>query len=205
MVTISQRLLFLFMLAALLVLSGCATRAPANTDNLCSIFDEHRAWHRHAQRAEKRWDIPVPVMMAIMNQESSFKAKARPPRNRVLWIFPGSRPSSSYGYAQALRGTWAEYRQDHGSFLSRRSRFKDSIDFIGWYSYRSVHRCNIRPNDAYNLYLAYHEGHGGYNRGTYRNKQSVKNVARRVAAQADRYERQYNQCRNRLERRWLIF
>jgi len=49
--------------------------------------------------------------MAIIRQESSFQADAQPPRSRILWIIPGPRPSSAYGYSQALDGTWDWYRQ----------------------------------------------------------------------------------------------
>ncbi|ADH85570.1 membrane protein [Desulfurivibrio alkaliphilus] len=205
MLATSRTLVFLLLLAATLVLGGCATRPPANSNNLCEIFEENRSWHRQARQAEKRWGIPVPVKMAFVHQESSFQARAKPPRKRFLRIFPGSRPSSAYGYSQALDGTWEEYRQDAGRRLARRNNFGDAIDFVGWYNARSVRCCNIRPNDAYRLYLAYHEGHGGYRRGTYRNKPELQRVARRVAAQANRYEQQYNQCRSRLERRWIFF
>ncbi|MDF1615082.1 hypothetical protein [Desulfurivibrio dismutans] len=203
--TISRTLALLFLLAASLLMGGCTTRAPASTDNLCNIFEDNRSWHRQARQAEKKWGIPIPVKMAFIHQESSFRARAKPPRRRILGIFPGSRPSSAYGYAQALDATWEEYRRDAGGRLARRNRFGDAIDFVGWYNARSVRSCNIRPNDAYRLYLAYHEGHGGYRRGTYRNKPEVQRVARRVAARAERYDRQYSQCRSRLERRWIFF
>ncbi len=205
MVTNSRVLLFLLVLLASLVLSGCASRAPLKTNDLCSIFEENRRWHRQAQQAEKRWGVPIPVNMAIMHQESSFRARAKPPRNQIFGFIPASRPSSAAGYSQALRGTWADYQRESGNSRARRSNFGDSIDFIAWYNDKSRQRCNIRPDDAYNLYLAYHEGHSGYNRGSYQSKQGVKNVARRVAAQADRYENQYSQCRSRLERRWFFF
>ncbi|MFH7325170.1 hypothetical protein [Desulfurivibrio sp. C05AmB] len=205
MVTNSRVLLLLLVMLAALLLAGCATRSPARTSDLCSIFEENRRWHKQAQRAEKRWDSPIPVMMAIMHQESRFQARAKPPRNRIFGVIPASRPSSSYGYSQALRGTWDEYRRESGNTLARRNRFGDAIDFIGWYNHKSQRRSNIRPNDAYSLYLAYHEGHGGFNRRTYQNKPEVRNVARRVATQAERYDRQYNQCRSRLERRWFFF
>ncbi|MDA0956081.1 MAG: hypothetical protein O2811_07475, partial [Proteobacteria bacterium] len=61
--------------AALLLaglLAGCATSPPARSDNICLIFSEKADWFDDAARAERRWDIPIPVLMAIMYQESSF-------------------------------------------------------------------------------------------------------------------------------------
>ena len=41
--------------------------------------------------------------------------------------------SSAYGYAQALEGTWDDYRKDTGRRGADRDDFADSSDFIGWY------------------------------------------------------------------------
>ena len=43
-------------------------------------------------------------------------------------------------------------------------------------------------HDAYNQYLAYHEGKAGYARGTYRAKSWLPEVARDVQAWAARYD-----------------
>jgi hypothetical protein len=205
MKTEGRALLLFSLMIGSLVLGGCATRAPAATNDLCRIFEENRRWYKQAQRAEKKWDVPIPVMMAIMNQESSFRARAKPPRRKVLGIIPGSRPTSAYGYAQAVSGTWDDYRRESGNFRAKRNRFGDAVDFIGWYNWKSRQRCKIGRSDTYNLYLAYHDGHGGFNRRTYQNKEWLQQVARRVATQADSYERQYNQCQERLGSRWFFF
>jgi len=190
--TLSLRLLPLVLL---LLLQACATTPPSNTGNLCSIFDQKRGWQRDAEKASQRWGTPVPVMMAIMNQESSFRHDARPPRKKFLGIFPGSRPSSAYGYSQALDGTWADYQRSTGKRFASRSNFADSIDFIGWYTNTTTRRLNIPPNDAYNQYLAYHEGHGGYARRTYTRKSWLLGVARRVDSTANSYTTQLQRCR----------
>lgn len=188
------------LLCCALMLGGCATAPPANVDNLCSIFREKDDWYREAARAQDNWDSPIPVMMAIMYQESRFQAKARPPRGRILWLFPGPRPSNAYGYSQALKSTWAEYKESAGRWRASRSNFGDAIDFIGWYNDRSRHRSGIAPQDAYRLYLAYHEGHGGYNRGSYREKRWLQSVAQRVSARAGRYRSQLASCEASLQR-----
>jgi hypothetical protein len=49
-------------------------------------------------------------------------------------------------------------------------------------------------HDAYNQYLAYHEGKAGYARGTYRRKSWLPAVARDVQTWATRYEAQLRTC-----------
>lgn len=190
-------------LCSLLLLSGCATARPGNPSNICDMFEERRSWYRAAVRAEKRWNVPPPVTMAFVYQESSFQARARPERTRLLGIIPWKRPSSARGYAQALDGTWDEYRRATGNRGARRSNFVHAMDFIGWYNHNSHRRNNIARNDARNLYLAYHEGQGGFARGTYRNKPVLLNTADRVQQNANRYQQQYAQCSKELSRGWL--
>lgn len=194
-------LLLLAVLAA-----GCASRPPANTENLCEIFREKDGWfdnwYEAADDAEDRWDVPIPVMMATMHQESRFRAKAKPPRRKLLWIIPWKRPSTAYGYAQVLDGTWAVYTKATGNGGADRDDFGDAIDFVGWYHDTSARRLKIPRDDAYRLYLAYHEGHGGYSRGTFEKKPWLKDVARKVERQAKAYGGQLAGCRREFEGPW---
>jgi hypothetical protein len=186
----------------LLALTACVSSRPANTANVCEMFEERRSWYRAAERTQERWGVPVPVTMAFIYQESAFNARARPARTRLLWVIPWTRPSTARGYAQALSSTWADYQQETGNRFARRQNFADAVDFIGWYNHHSVRRSNIPLTDARNLYLAYHEGHTGYNRGTYQNKGWLLEAAAAVERNAQRYAGQYEQCRGRLDRRW---
>ena len=161
-------------------ITACSTQPPSNINNACSIFKENRHWYKAAKRSEKTWNIPVYVMLAFIHQESRFKAKAKPERTKILWIFPGPRPSSAYGYAQALDTTWSEYRKSSGNWGADRNDFDDAVDFIGWYNHNSHKRAKIAKTDAYNLYLAYHEGANGYLRGTYKKKKWLINAANKV-------------------------
>jgi hypothetical protein len=99
----ARALLARFSLVALafLALAGCATAPPRDIDDLCRIFAEQPGWRRAAERAESRWGTKVPVAMAFVRHESSFRADAKPPRTRILGLIPWTRPSSAYGYAQA--------------------------------------------------------------------------------------------------------
>ncbi|MEO1078171.1 MAG: transglycosylase SLT domain-containing protein [Pseudomonadota bacterium] len=187
--------------AALVVLLGaCATSPPGNVDNICAIFDDKKGWYKDARKAEKRWGTSVPVLMAFVHQESRFVAKAKPPRKKILGFIPGPRPSDSYGYSQALKSTWASYERSAGRYGADRDDFGDAIDFVGWYNHQSYQRNGIGRNDAYRLYLAYHEGHGGYSRGTYRSKDWLQGVARKVSDRSGRYASQLASCQERLEK-----
>lgn len=188
------------------MLVSCVSAPPRNVDNVCKIFSEKRSWYRQAEKAAARWQSSVPIIMAIMHQESRFVANAKPPRKKILWVLPGFRASNAYGYSQAKTETWRWYVRDSGRRGAKRKDFGDSTDFIGWYNRQSTRIAKIAPTDAYALYLAYHEGHGGYQRGTYRNKTWLKNVALKVQRRAALYQTQLNSCKAQLQkRRWWFF
>ena len=182
----------------LLLLSGCAS-VPTNVDQICDIFAEKSAWFEHAHDSEKTWGVPISVQMAIVRQESGFQDQARPPRKKFLGFIPTYRPSSAYGYAQAIDGTWEKYQNQTGNQGADRDEFDDAVDFIGWYVNASHVLLKISKSDARRQYLAYHEGQGGYARGTYKQKKWLLSVAKKVAQQAARYRRQLRQCRATLE------
>jgi len=176
-------------------LSGCmAPPQPSNVSNICSIFKENPGWYRAAKSVERRWWVPVPVQMAIVHQESRFDAYARPPRTKLLFFIPWTRPTSAYGYSQALNSTWALYRHSDGGFFASRTRFSDAVDFIGWYANQAHKRAGIARSNAYDLYLAYHEGIGGYQRKTYLRKAWLPPVARKVEKRARTYRAQMTYC-----------
>jgi len=201
----ANTIIFSAMLIVMLI-SGCAREPVRNPNNICAIFEQNRDWYQAANDAYKRWGVPPYVMLAIMHQESRFQAAARPPRGKFLWIFPGARPSSAYGYAQALDGTWDRYRASTGNSGADRDDFEDAIDFIGWYCNRSHQRSGIAKTDTYNLYLAYHEGQVGYNRHTFTRKAWLIKVAQRVQNRANRYQYQLQQCQQSLaDKGWSLW
>ena len=191
-----------FVLAMMISLTGCATKPPGNPNDICDIFDDKPAWYKAAKKSEKKWGSSVPIMMSIMFQESQFKQNAKPARTRILWIFPGPRPSNAYGFAQVKSETWDSYENNSGNGWARRDNFADAVDFIGWYNAQSQITSKIKLNDAYNLYLAYHEGHGGYNKHTYKNKGWLKSTAQQVSTRAVQYTKQLAQCEERFQSSW---
>lgn len=194
----------LWVLMLPLLASGCVSKPPQRPGELCAIFAEKPGWHRSAQRMERKWKIPVPIAMAFVHRESSYKARAKPPRTRFLGFIPGPRPSSAYGFAQATDPTWREYVKDAGSMLSDRDDFGDAIDFIGWYNDRSHRGLGIARNDAYRLYVAYYAGPGGYKAGKWRRNKTIKRYASIVSDRAARYGAQYRRC-SRAPKRFLFF
>jgi hypothetical protein len=191
-----------FLLGLLLTMAGCSSLPPAKPNDLCAIFDDKPSWYKQAYRAQKKWGSSIPIMMSVMYQESQFKHNARPARTKILWVIPGPRPSDAYGYPQAKDDVWDEYQAQSGNGWSRRDRFKDAIDFIGWYNKQSQQRSKIGLNDSYNLYLAYHEGHGGFNRKSYRQKSWLMNTARKVEDRSQQYEYQLRNCEDRFKGSW---
>jgi len=186
-------------------LSACMSSPPKQTNNLCAIFDEKSGWYKQARKASKKWDVPISVNMAFMYQESRFVSKAKPPRKKILGFIPGPRPSSSYGYSQAKKDTWSWYKEQSGHRGADRNDFDDAIDFIAWYNRYTSDKLNIKSTDAYRLYLAYHEGHGGFQRGTFKSKGWLLDVAKGVSKQAAKYESQLKSCEKRLRRSWWPF
>lgn len=194
----------LVLVGLLLVLGGCVSAPPENRDDICAIFQEKGGWYKDAKRASKRWGAPIPVMMSFMHQESSFVARAKPPRKKILWIIPGPRPASAKGYSQAINETWAAYQKSTGRWTADRNHFDDAIDFMGWYIDQS-HRTNrIDKGDAYNGYLAYHEGQGGFARRSFAGKNWLLDAARTVSNRSNTYTTQLNGCRKSLDRGWLL-
>ena len=186
---------------ALLMIVGCATSPPEQVGNVCDIFREKSGWHSDAKESRARWGVPISVSMAFMYQESRFIATAKPPRKKIFGVIPGPRPSDSYGYSQAKESTWDWYQRSTGNYGADRDDFGDAVDFIGWYNSVSHKELGISKQDAFRLYLAYHEGHGGYRKQSYRNKDWLIDVARKVDRQAQQYNSQLQGCGEELEPR----
>ena len=183
------------------VLASCGSpdySAPRNLDNACAILSERPNYARALRATERRWNVPVAVQMATIYQESKFIGNARTPFQYTLGIIPMGRQSSAYGYSQALDATWREYQVDQRRMSSQRDRIDDATDFMGWYMNRTRERNGIALSDARNQYLAYHEGHTGYARGSYNAKSWLVRVADTVQNRAVMYDAQLLSCPNRL-------
>jgi hypothetical protein len=189
-----KNLRFFVLCLTICFLSACSTlpTTPRNTENLCSIFKQKKGWLDASKAAYQKWGVPIPVQMAIMHQESHFVADAQPSQSFFSWLFNSS---SAYGYPQAQDATWNDYQKKTGKWLAQRDNFADACDFIGWYSQMSNQKLGIPKNDSKNLYLAYHEGWGGFQRQTYNQKSWLLTVSNKVEQRARLFSEQLNSCR----------
>ncbi len=156
-----MRKLLFFSLWLTVFLSGCSK--PFDPSMLCSIYEAHPEWRAAVVAASTKWNVPEPTIMSIIRHESNFRADAQA-RKQILWILPGERLSSAYGFAQALDSTWLDYQRSIKNLNARRNNFSDSVDFVGWYLYRSHKQLGLKVVDGFRLYLAYHQGNEGYKR-----------------------------------------
>ena len=187
-------------LVLILLVASCGRgqySPPRNLDNACSILSQRPDYIKAFRTTERRWGVPVSVQMATIYQESRYVGNARTPYRYALGVIPMGRQSSAYGYAQALDGTWDEYRRETGRRSAKRDRMRDASDFIGWYMDKSREKIGIALNDPRNQYLAYHEGRTGYSRGSYKSKSWLLRVAGEVEARANMYDAQLQTCPRR--------
>ncbi len=189
----------------LFLLASCASSPPKRTNNACDIFAEKSDWYEASYQSFKKWGVPVHVQLAIMHQESHFVSDAKPPRQTLFWFIPWTRPSSAYGYAQVKDDTWDWYKDKTGNRFADRDDYEDAVDFIGWYGAMSYRLLKISKWDAYNLYLAYHEGHGGFKNKSYLKKPWLIQVSKKVKANASRYARQLKSCSGQLDSGWDLW
>ena len=192
-----------FIILTLALLTGCSS-IPNNTANSCSIFNERYLWYKHTKKVEEKWGTPIYIQLAIIKMESDFDWLAKPARQKIFKVIPYKRPSSSFGYSQAVKGTWEQYKKETGNKLATRVRFKDSVDFIGWYTNKTESILKISKKDAFKQYLAYHEGWGNFK--YYKRNKKVIRLAKKVQKQSNIYKNQLFKCKSSLNKnKYIIF
>ena len=154
--------------------------ATANP-NICRVLKAHPSWQQIAESTSNKWGVPVPVQMAIMRVESNFKAHAKNKR------------SSAKGFAQVVNKTWRAYRHSTHA-QANRSSFAAASNFIGWYAQGAHNQLGISPNNAYQLYIAYHNGNGGYKKAMHSKHAAIKKLAHHVQQLANIYQTQIASC-----------
>ena len=194
---LKNKIIFLF----LLLFSACSS-IPVNTSNSCSIFDERYLWYKHTKKVEQKWGTPIHIQLAIIKMESDFDWLAKPARKKIFKVIPFKRPSSSFGYSQAVKGTWEQYKKETGNKLATRARFKDSVDFIGWYVNKSNKLLKIPKKDAYRQYLAYYKGWGDYK--NYSKDKKAIIYAKSARDTANAYRKQLTRCKDKLKKKKYI-
>ena len=192
-----------FSILLIIFIAGCSS-IPQNTSNSCSIFNERYLWYKHAKKTEQKWGTPIYIQLAIIKMESDFDWLAKPARQKIFKVIPFKRPSSSFGYSQAVKGTWEQYKKETGNKLATRVRFKDSVDFIGWYTNKTESILKISKKNAFKQYLAYHEGWGNFK--YYKKNKKVIRLAKKVQKQSNIYKNQLSKCKSSLNKnKYIIF
>ena len=88
--------------------------------------------------------------------------------------------------------------------LATRARFKDSVDFIGWYTNKTSQILKISKKDVFRQYIAYHEGWGNYK--NYKSNNKVILIAKKVQKQSSKYKNQLSNCQKVLStNKYIIF
>ena len=192
-----------FVILFIFFLTGCSS-IPSNTANSCSIFNERYLWYKYAKKTEQKWGTPIYIQLAIIKMESDFDWLAKPDREKIFKVIPYKRPSSSFGYSQAVKGTWEQYKRETDNPLATRARFKDSVDFIGWYIHKTSKILKISKKDAYRQYLAYYKGWGDYK--NYSKDKKAVIYAKSVKDMANKYRKQLTLCKKNLDKnKYIIF
>ena len=195
----------IYLLISLFFVTACSS-IPKNTQNACSIFSERYLWYKHAKNSSEKYGAPVHVILAFVNKESGFNRWAKPKRTKLFKIVPYKRPSSSFGYSQAIKKTWELYKTETDSPLALRTRFKDSVMFIGWYMYKTNKINKIPFNDSYRQYLNYYLGWGNYANKAYKSDKKAIIFAKNVQKQSKIYRNQLTECQKSLDKKkYIIF
>ena len=191
-------------LVILFFLTACST-VPKYPQNACKIFGQNYLWYKSAKKSSDTYGAPIHIILAIVNKESGFNRWAKPKRHKLFKIIPYKRPSSSFGYSQAVNKTWELYKTETNSPLALRTRFKDSVMFIGWYMNKTKKTNNISMSDTYRQYLNYYLGWGNYSKKIYKTDKKAIIYAKKVEKQSNIYKNQLKECQSNLNKKYIIF
>ena len=186
-----------------LFLASCSS-FPKYPQNVCKIFGQNYLWYKSAKKSSETYGAPIHIILAIVNKESGFKRWARPPRSKLFKIIPYKRPSSSLGYSQAVKKTWELYKTETNSPLALRTRFKDSVMFIGWYMRKTNKINKVSMDDVFSQYLNFYLGWGNYAKKTYKTDKNAIIYAKSVQKQSKIYKSQLRECQKSLDRKKYI-
>ena len=179
---------------------------PKYPNNACKIFDQKYLWYKHTKKSSRIYGAPVHIILAFVNKESGFNRWAKPKRTKLFKVVPYKRPSSSLGYSQAVKKTWEQYKTETDNPLALRTRFKDSVMFIGWYISKTNKINKIPLNDSYRQYLNYYLGWGNYAKETYKKDKKAIILAKNVEKKSKIYRNQLKECQKSLDRKkYIIF
>ena len=194
-----------FLLVFLFFIVTSCSSVPKHPQNACKIFEENYLWYKSAKKSSETYGAPIYMILAFVNKESGFNRWAKPKRQKLFKIIPYKRPSSSFGYSQAVKKTWELYKNETNSPLALRTRFKDSVMFIGWYIKKTNKINKIPLTDSYRQYLNYYLGWGSYSKKLYKTDKKAIIYAKIVEKQSNLYKSQLKKCKKNLNNKYIIF
>ena len=198
---LKNSLIYLFIL---FFFSSCST-IPKYPQNACKIFNQNYLWYKSIKKSSEKYDVPIYIILAFVNKESGFNRWAKPKRTKLFKIIPYKRPSSSFGYSQAVNKTWELYKEETDNPLALRNRFRDSVFFIGWYMNKTKKINKIPLNDPYRQYLNYYLGWGSYAKKVYTTDKNSILFAKKVEQLSAIYKNQLKECQKNLNNKYIIF
>ena len=199
---LKNNLIYIFIF---LFFASCSS-IPKHPANACKIFSEKYLWYKHIKQSSETYGAPVHIILAFVNKESGFNRWAKPKRTKLFKVVPYKRPSSSFGYSQAVNKTWELYKTETNNPLALRTRFKDSVMFIGWYMQKTNKINKIPLSDPYRQYLNYYLGWGSYKNEAYKTDKKAVIFAKSVEKKSKVYKNQLRECKENLDRKkYIIF
>ena len=191
-------------LVLLFFLTSCSS-IPKYPQNACKIFGQNYLWYKSAKKSSDTYGAPIHIILAFVNKESGFNRLEKPKRKKLFKIVPYKRPSSSLGYSKAVKKTCELYKTETNNPLALRTRFKDSVMFIGWYMNKTKKINKIPLNDSYRQYLNYYLGWGSYAKKNYKTDKNAIIYAKKVQELSKIYKNQLSECQKNLNNKYIIF
>ncbi len=174
----------------LAVVSGPVLLAPsqghAQNRDPCALLAARDGWRTILSEVEARWGVSPGAVLAVIDQESRFRADARGAGAS------GANPTRNFGYAQANIRTWNAFlRGANWQGSSSRTDFEASAHFVGWHFAVLGRRNGLALTDVAGNYLVYKMGEGGYRRGA---PASARRLAATIANRAAAHDRALAEC-----------
>ncbi len=174
----------------LAVVSGPVLLAPsqahAQNRDPCALLAARDGWRTILSEVEARWGVSPGAVLAVIDQESRFRADARGAGAG------GANPTRNFGYAQANIRTWNAFlRGANWQGSSSRTDFEASAHFVGWHFAVLGRRNGLALTDVAGNYLVYKMGEGGYRRGA---PASARRLAATIANRAAAHDRALAEC-----------
>ncbi|HAH70293.1 MAG TPA: hypothetical protein DCL74_00625 [Succinivibrionaceae bacterium] len=170
--------------------TGCSSQPPANSNNLCSVFQDKDGWYVAAHKVHAKYGIPIDTAMAILAQNSKLSTQD----NGLFDGLTSAVGLGNEGFLVVSDEIWQQYKDEAGTFLSDRGSFADALDFMGWYMNKAKERSGVALCDAYNQYIVYREGFEAFNARTYTAKDWLLKEASEVRTRASEYRQQLLRC-----------